>query len=259
MIFTRKAGPRGRSLARGSVSARHAPPEPRAAIAIYLKFVRVFWSAWRAVAHDILAPIENARADAGEREALGAAWDNLLGSTNFNRWIDRAARGVDDVRRSYYKSIVGVPVPPPAQQDEIVRDWREENARLIKGLRGEHIDDLISTLDDAAAQGMRHEDLARVLNERFDVGASRAKLIARDQTLKFNASVNEAQQRSLGVEEFTWSTSKDSHVRESHRKLDGQRFRWDRPPIVDGVPSTPGQPIQCRCRAIPVVQLFEGI
>ena len=61
--------------------------------------------------------------------------------------------------------------------------------------------------------------------------------------------------RDAGVEEYIWSTSGDSRVRESHKKLNGKRFRWDDPPVVDektGRRCHPGEDYECRCVALAV-------
>jgi hypothetical protein len=44
-------------------------------------------------------------------------------------------------------------------------------------------------------------------------------------------------------------------VRERHAELDGERFRWDDPPVTneDGDENHPGEDYQCRCTAYPVL------
>ena len=46
-----------------------------------------------------------------------------------------------------------------------------------------------------------------------------------------------------------WRTVGDSRVRTAHRAREGQIFAWDKPPS-DG---HPGQPINCRCYAEPII------
>ena len=110
-------------------------------------------------------------------------------------------------------------------------------------------------LDDVENIGLRVEDLAELIGERVDVSLSRATLIARDQTLKLNGALNALRQTEAGVESYTWSTSRDERVRESHAELEGETFSWDDAPE----PGHPGEDIQCRCVAIPVIAEFEGL
>ena len=79
---------------------------------------------------------------------------------------------------------------------------------------------------------------------------SRAELIARDQTLKLNGAITKARQTSAGVNSYTWNTSHDDRVRESHAALDGQIISWDAPPEA----GHPGEDFQCRCVPIPVIE-----
>ena len=47
-------------------------------------------------------------------------------------------------------------------------------------------------------------------------------------------------------------------MRDSHRHLNGKRFSWNDPPVVDartGRRCHPGQDYQCRCVALPVFDL----
>ena len=66
-------------------------------------------------------------------------------------------------------------------------------------------------------------------------------------------------QQAAGVNEYTWSTSRDERVRPMHAKLEGQRFAYDDPPETteDGETNNPGEDWQCRCIALPVISLLE--
>ena len=59
------------------------------------------------------------------------------------------------------------------------------------------------------------------------------------------------------------STVNDGRVRDNHAELNGQRFRFDDPPMGGGTsedePGNPGDGILCRCYADPVLDaLIEG-
>jgi len=86
----------------------------------------------------------------------------------------------------------------------------------------------------------------------------RAKLIARDQTAKLNADLNQTRQEALGIEEYRWVTAKDDRVRPTHAANEGKIFRWDARPGQPGYPNAtghPGKDIQCRCIAQPIINL----
>lgn len=118
--------------------------------------------------------------------------------------------------------------------------------------------------DPELTVGVRVETLRDALLERGSVSESRASLIARDQTLKLNGFLNRAHQLANGVSSYTWSTSGDERVRDSHSELDTEEFSWDSPPVIDrddgsSEPLNPGEDYQCRCIAIPIIAELEGI
>lgn len=127
----------------------------------------------------------------------------------------------------------------------------QRNVDLVKSLPRETFGQIQQTITEGIAQGKRSSTIAQELQERMDVTESRARLIARDQVLKHNGELASVRQQAAGITHFTWYSSKDQRVRKSHRDLHGKVFAWAEPPVVDGETAVPGQPIQCRCNAIP--------
>lgn len=126
-------------------------------------------------------------------------------------------------------------------------DWTTENVSLIKSLPSETYDKIERIVLGGINDGRRWEDMAKAIEDRFDISEGRALLIARDQVGKFYGAVNKARQEELGVNSYVWRTSLDERVREEHAEREGEIFNWDDPPD-DG---HPGQPINCRCTAEP--------
>lgn len=135
----------------------------------------------------------------------------------------------------------------PGRLADLHLQWARQNVGLIRSMESSTFDDLARAVVDAAQQGTT--DLQSVIEQRFQVAGSRARLIARDQVSKLNGQVTQHRQQSLGITRYEWSTSNDERVRASHRALDGKVFDWSAPPAE----GHPGQPIQCRCVALPVV------
>lgn len=124
----------------------------------------------------------------------------------------------------------------------------QENAALIKSIPSQVIDQVEGIVNRAFTSGSLHGDVADEIEERFNVGESRARLIARDQIGKLYGQTNAIRQQELGIERFVWRTAGDERVREEHADLDGEQFDYDDLPD-EGLP---GEPIQCRCYAEPV-------
>ena len=87
-------------------------------------------------------------------------------------------------------------------------------------------------------------------------GKNRARLIARDQTAKFNDSLSQLRMLNAGIEEYEWLTARDDRVRRTHKANDGKTFRNDTPPPITG---HPGHDVNCRCIRQPVItdELFN--
>lgn len=131
-----------------------------------------------------------------------------------------------------------------------IQQFQEWNQSLIKKAARDYADQIAAVLDDPDTWGLRIEEIEALLVERGGVSESRAQLIARDQTSKLNANVNEFRQRSAGVASYEWSTSLDERVRETHMANEGQTFTWGNPPVETG---DPGSDVNCRCVAIPII------
>lgn len=108
---------------------------------------------------------------------------------------------------------------------------------------------------EAVYDGTRADEIAKELMRTTEVTESRAVLIARTETARATASVNQSRALSLGSRQYRWHNSGDGAVRESHRfykgkRLQGMVFSWDDPPTLDdGMRGHPGTFPNCRCFA----------
>lgn len=149
--------------------------------------------------------------------------------------------------------------------DEGLTDFLEaqvnKNVALIKSIPAEYFKSIETVVMNGTANGLRWEAIAREIGGVKDISSvngklqNRIKLIARNETSNVNASINKRRQENLGIKEFKWVTSADERVRDSHARLDGRIFAWDNLPTVDGVKTSPGIPISCRCVAVPIIKI----
>ena len=128
-----------------------------------------------------------------------------------------------------------------------------QNAQLIKSLPSEELERVAGIIERGLQQGVRFTDISKSLQKSFGITRRRATLIARDQTTKLNSSLTRLRQEEVGIEEYIWQTSGDERVRPTHRVNDGKKFKWNTPPKVTG---HPGNDVNCRCVAIPVIGNF---
>ncbi len=114
---------------------------------------------------------------------------------------------------------------------------------------------------EAFFTGSRADETAEKLQElglTTEVTTSRALMIARTETARANAAINQARATSAGSGQYRWHNSGDAAVRDSHRvyegrALQGRIFDWDDPPTLsDGMTGNPGEFPNCRCFAEPI-------
>lgn len=129
--------------------------------------------------------------------------------------------------------------------------FASQNAQLIRSIPSHELSQVAQIIERGLQEGSRFHSMTQEIHERFGITRRRAKLIARDQTSKLNASLTKLRQQELGVEEYVWQTAGDERVRPSHRAHDGKKFQWDNPPKDTG---HPGTDINCRCVAVPVLE-----
>ena len=93
--------------------------------------------------------------------------------------------------------------------------------------------------------------LRSLLQTEFRVQGYNLRRITRDQTNKTIGGLSEIRQRQVGVSRYTWRTAQDERVRPTHMLNNDRGFEWSQPPPITG---HPGNDIQCRCIALPVVE-----
>lgn len=133
-----------------------------------------------------------------------------------------------------------------------INNFTVQNAEYITSIAEDYLKDVAHKVTSGMRQGMRHEELAEQIEERYGVSESKAKLIARDQINKFNGELTKHRQEDVGVEKYRWKSSGDNRVRDSHSDRDGKLFTWEEGTGISG-DRHPGEAINCRCWAEPVL------
>jgi SPP1 gp7 family putative phage head morphogenesis protein len=200
----------------------------------------------------------------GWADTIARALQFLLG-----KWLSPPARqAAESIASEFVKSQMrvnsrgrrsfGIDVFSNSQQ---ARDYLEaatfQNAMLITSIPAQYLEQVSNIVMANMRAGMRPSYIEQQLVAQFGVTARRAKLIARDQTSKVQADINERKQRAAGFEYFTWVDSHDQRVRHRHREIANEVtelgkgvYRWTDLPLNDkGEPIKPGFEINCRCIA----------
>ena len=142
--------------------------------------------------------------------------------------------------------------------DHALKMWTQQNVDLIKTIQQNTLSNIRNKIEEGYRSGWTHVEIAKEIQDAWNDDKRYAQFVARDQIAKLNSDITQAQQRDAGVSEYLWQTSGDQRVRERHAELDGKRFSWDDPPVVDlrtGRRGHPGEDYQCRCVSIPIFDI----
>lgn len=141
--------------------------------------------------------------------------------------------------------LLTIPLATAAGSGALVEAWVADNVALITSLTDRTLGEVQTMVTEAMTGGVPTRDLTKQIQQRFEVGYSRASLIARDQTAKLAGRIAQERHQQYGIDRFQWSTSGDARVRQSHAALDGRIFTY-----AEGAPGEsgnilPGEEFQC--------------
>ena len=196
------------------------------------------------------------------REAL----EQSVAAFGLRRKVERMAHmtrklSIKEWKRAVH-AVLGIDIFEDYYMGEFYREaitrWVETNVSLISTIPKNTLDKMENIVLDGFRNGRPTSSIMKEIQKTYSVSKARARLIARDQIAKLNGELSRQQQLDAGVKEYIWSDSRDGRVRDSHRSLNGKRFSWNEPPIVDikrGRRCHPGQDFQCRCVPLPVFDI----
>lgn len=209
------------------------------------------------------------------RVSFAARHSKALTERELKRSADRIAQAGGDVHRAQLKSVLGVdPISAEPWLETEVNAFVKENASLITTLHTEQIDKIEQLIFREGRRRASVRDIHLKIRDVFKQSETRAALIARDQVSKFNGKLTELRQRNAGITKYKWQTAQDGRVRtlsnsggySDHGRLNDQEFSWDKPPVTvfkgkrAGERNHPGEDINCRCVALPVLdELIPGL
>lgn len=267
---SRAPGRSGVQDAKRRAAAQHLSASRAAELAYALDLRRILGQVHAGVLHVVaregLIPGRDARQDAPRaRLGLGPALvDRIVQYVRpeTGRAFDKMAAATSKKATAGLAKVGLIPIAPhKIGLDVVIARARDRNISLVEKAGRAYAQDVRDVIGDPANFGLDPEDLAEQLVARGNVSLSRATLVARDQTTKLNAALVEHRARAAGVTRYVWSTSLDERVRPDHAAVEGKecyfgedpRDEDPRPVDTDGSPMNPGEPVQCRCVAVPIL------
>lgn len=174
-----------------------------------------------------------------------------------DRIAETAATAAQNVNKQQVQAqlkAIGRPIATEATGlGALQQGFIKTNTKLIKDISAKGFQDIDGILSRGLAKGDRHDTIAKEIVERLEVTKKRAKLIARDQVSKFNAQLTRQRHLANGITHSIWKTVGDERVRPEHEAREGQKF--SNTTGIEG--EFPGEPINCRCFAEPVIDFGE--
>ena len=141
----------------------------------------------------------------------------------------------------------------PAAND-ILQATIQQNVALIKSIGSEHLSKVQGLVMRSVQAGRDLGGLTKDLEEQFGVTRRRATLIARTQNNLATASMNKARCLEIGITEAVWMHSHaGKHPRPSHVAANGKKYDIAKGMYLEGEWVQPGQAINCRCLAKPLL------
>ena len=189
--------------------------------------------------------------------ALAAQWSRRMIAGVLSQSTAQLTIGLrEQAERMSIQSTLAEP-----RMQAIVEASAQACVALITRIPKKYLDEVQLAVMSAITTGSGLDKLVPYLTARYKGDARHAHLVALDQVRKVTANVNAARLQTLGVEEYVWiHTGGERYPRELHMKYNGRRFRYDSPPIIDkhtGERGKPGDLINCRCVARPVLQFSK--
>lgn len=181
-----------------------------------------------------------------------------------------AKKGLNKERgvwRKYFEAaksrhIVALPTTFPEYEKEMLAKVAKKNFKQIKSIPEKifkvYEEKSVQTLLGEVIEGSKTVgSFERLLRKK---GATNAKVIARTETAKLQASIREDRSKSLGSKAYIWIASNDRRTRPSHKAMNGVVVFWrpdDKKPLLDKMRGNAGEFPNCRCSSKTIFDSFD--
>ncbi len=152
--------------------------------------------------------------------------------------------------------------------NNILQSSMAENVDLIKSIPAQEHDKVLGIVSRGIQAGNDQMFIKKELQKQFGITEKRARMIARDQTMKANSAISRARSVEAGIEYGFWRHRSGSKVpRPTHQAMNGVRFKITEglfDPHAEKVKGKwigrivlPGELVNCRCSYSPDLTSFN--
>lgn len=161
-------------------------------------------------------------------------------------------------RRELKKAGFTVNLQLTAEQEEALFGAIQENVAMIKSIGTEHLEKVQYQVWNAVSSGYNLKELSDELKKIDGVSDRRAELIARQESSKAHAKIEQMKRKQAGITEAIWMHSHaGKQPRISHQRANGKVFDIEKGMYIDGKWILPGEEINCRCLSRSVIDLSK--
>jgi len=195
-------------------------------------------------------------------ERLGRQWQRKFdeaADSMAKMFADGATRHVDDALMAALKK-AGFTVKFTMSKEacEGYQAVLQENVSLIKSIGADYLKDVQGDVWRAVKSGYDLDTLSKTIKARYGTTAKRAGFIARDQSNKAKAVIENVRRKELGITEAIWQHSgAGKEPRPSHVAASGKKYDLSKGMYLDGKWVLPGEEINCRCTSRAIISGFE--
>lgn len=214
---------------------------------------------------DLIATIDTSR-DAWERKLAkvrkrieSISPEKIADKINLKNLINPELYRINQDIEESYKNLIVSPRFTIKERKQLAEKYNNNMRLYVQNWTKKEIKKLRKHTTEHVLKGSRYEGLAKTIQASYGVSQSKAQFLARQESNLFLAKFKELRYNKAGIDEYIWQTvvgSPESPVREGHKKLNGKKFKFSKPPIVNekGERKNPSEDFNCRCTARPVVR-----
>jgi SPP1 gp7 family putative phage head morphogenesis protein len=164
---------------------------------------------------------------------------------------------------SSIKDLTGkfISITPSESSKAILKSAIDDALLYYDKLQDDIVDKYRKLLNNSVVSGVDNNTIKKSVMEAVGYNEKKAAMAAENIGRYMTSALTNQRMKNAGINKFKWMHSSAGKVpRQLHVDYDGQIFSFDDPPIIDektGQAGLPGQLINCRCRAIPVIEI-EG-
>lgn len=131
---------------------------------------------------------------------------------------------------------------------KIIESSIAENVGLIKSIPKKYHDDILGDVMRTVGKGGNLQELAQALAKRSNITSKRINLIARDQTAKATALLDQQKAIELGFDTAKWQKSIAGKThRKDHAAAHNEEFSLKKGCLISGEYILPRMKINCKC------------